>query len=163
MMRIMTYGQTPVEEIFARSLETVDVSGVVSDIIAQVRQKGDAALLDYCARFDGGAPEALEVSPQEWDAAVDQVEPAFLAILEQAAANIRAYHSHQVRSSFVVSEENGVLLGQKVIPMDRVGLYVPGGTAAYPSTVLMDAIPAKIAGCGELIMTSPAKNGVMNI
>ena len=162
MIRILTYGQAPKEEIFARSLETADVSGVVSQIIDQVRRRGDQALLDYAAAFDGGAPERLEVTREELDAAVSQVDPAFLAILEQAAANIRDYHSRQVRSSFVISEQPGIVLGQKIIPLERVGLYVPGGTAAYPSTVLMDAIPAKIAGCGELIMTTPAKNGVMN-
>ena len=162
MIRIMTYHQASKDEIFARSLDAADVSGAVSQIIAQVRQRGDQALLDYAAAFDGGAPEQLEVTAQELDAAASQVDPAFLEILEQAAANIRAYHAHQVRSSFVISQNEGIVLGQKIIPMDRVGLYVPGGTAAYPSTVLMDAIPAKIAGCGELIMTTPAKNGVMN-
>lgn len=162
MIRILTYGQAPREEIFARSLEAADVSGAVSEIIAQVRQRGDRALLDYAEAFDGGAPEELEVTGAELDAALAQVDPSFLDILEQAAANIRSYHSRQVRSSFVISEKPGIVLGQKIIPMERVGLYVPGGTAAYPSTVLMDAIPAKIAGCGELIMTTPAKNGAMN-
>ncbi|MBO6055088.1 MAG: histidinol dehydrogenase [Oscillospiraceae bacterium] len=160
MIRIMKYGQVPNSEIFARAVSAADVSGAVSGIIADVRARGDQALLDYTARFDGARLDALQVSPAEMDQALSEVEPEFLRILNTAAENIRAFHSHQVRSSFVINEKNGVVLGQRVIPIDRVGLYVPGGTAAYPSSVLMNAIPAKIAGCREVvIVTPPGKDG----
>ena len=160
MIRIMKYGQVPNAEIFARAVSAADVSGAVSDIIADVRARGDQALLDYTARFDGARLDALQVSAEEMEQALSEVEPEFLRILNTAAENIRAFHSHQVRSSFVINEKNGVVLGQRVIPIDRVGLYVPGGTAAYPSSVLMNAIPAKIAGCREVvIVTPPGKDG----
>ena len=115
-----------------------------------------------CVRMKKGltAPTALEVSPAEWDAAMAAVEPEFLQILQEAAANIRRYHEKQVRASYVVSEQPGVMLGQRILPIEKVGVYVPGGTAAYPSTVLMDTIPAKLAGCGEIVMvTPPAADG----
>ena len=163
MIRIMKYGEVANDEIFARSVPEVDVAGIVSDIIADVRARGDAALLEYCEKFDHVRFDALEVTPAELDAAVAGVEPEFIDVLETAAANIRAFHEKQVRASFIIAEKDGVVMGQKVIPLDRVGLYVPGGTAAYPSTVLMDAIPAKIAGCGEIVMmTPPARDGSVN-
>ena len=149
MIKILKYGEVDNSDIFARSVPEVDVAGIVSAIIAEVRARGDAALLEYCEKFDHVRLEALEVSPAELDAAIEKVEPEFIDVLETAAANIRAFHEKQVRTSFIIAEKDGVVMGQKVIPLDRVGLYVPGGTAAYPSTVLMDAIPAKIAGCGE--------------
>ena len=162
MIRIMRYGEIPDEQIFFRGQIKTDVAGIVSDIIANVRARGDAALMEYAARFDGGAPESLEVSAEEYRQAMETVDPELIAIMRQAAENIRNFHKHQVRSSFVISEKNGIVLGQKVIPIEKVGLYVPGGTAVYPSTVLMDAIPAKLAGCGELVITTPARNGVVN-
>ncbi len=155
MIRIMTYGETPNSEIFLRGLKDVDVSGVVADILADVRQNGDRALFAYAERFDHAKLDALEVTRAEIDEALAATEPSFLAILERAAANIRRFHEQQKRRSFVLNEESGVVLGQKVLPMERVGLYVPGGTAAYPSTVLMDSIPAKIAGCGEVVIVTP--------
>ena len=163
MIRIMKYGEVANEDIFARVVPEVDVQKIVSDIIADVRARGDAALLDYCAKFDGVKLDNLEVSPDELDEALWQVEPAFIEVLETAAANIRQFHEKQVRNSFIITEREGVVMGQKVTPLDRVGLYVPGGTAAYPSTVLMDAIPAKIAGCGEIVITTPpGKDGKIN-
>ena len=163
MIKIMKYGEVANDEIFARSVPEVDVAGIVSDIIADVRARGDAALLDYCEKFDHVRLEALEVSPAELDAAIAKVEPEFIDVLETAAANIRAFHEKQVRTSFIIAEKDGVVMGQKVIPLDRVGLYVPGGTAAYPSTVLMDAIPAKIAGCQEIVITTPpGRDGKIN-
>ena len=163
MIKIMKYGEVADSDIFARSVPEVDVAGIVSDIIAEVRAQGDAALLEYCERFDHVTLDALEVSPTELNAAIEAVEPEFIEVLETAAANIRAFHEKQVRASFIIAERDGVVMGQKVIPLDRVGLYVPGGTAAYPSTVLMDAIPARIAGCGEIVMvTPPAKDGSVN-
>ncbi|MBQ9263637.1 MAG: histidinol dehydrogenase [Clostridia bacterium] len=162
MIRIMKYGEIPDEEIFFRGEIKTDVAGIVSGILADVKRRGNAALRDYCARFDGGAPDNMEVTTEEFAAAEAQVDPALLDTMRRAAENIRAFHSRQVRNSFMITEASGVVLGQKVIPIEKVGLYVPGGTAAYPSTVLMDAIPAKIAGCRELVIVTPAKNGQIN-
>lgn len=155
MIKMMKYGEVPNSEIFARGTAETDVSDIVADILAEVRQKGDAALLAYAKQFDKADLAALEVSEAEIDAAFQKVEPAFIAVLQQAAENIRAFHRRQVRNSFVITGD-GIVTGQKITPIAKVGLYVPGGTAAYPSTVLMDAIPAKIAGCKEICITTPA-------
>ncbi|MBO7740266.1 MAG: histidinol dehydrogenase [Clostridia bacterium] len=155
MISILRYGEVEKSEIFARVTPTVDVCAIVSDIIANVRQNGDAALYAYCEKFDKAKLQSLLVSPEEIEEAISQVEPKFLEILENAAANIRKFHEKQVRNSFVINNERGIVTGQKVIPVDRAGLYVPGGTAAYPSTVLMDSIPAKIAGVKEIVMVTP--------
>ncbi len=155
MIKMMKYGEVPSSEIFARGTAETDVSDIVADILAEVRQKGDAALLAYAKQFDKADLQALEVSEAEIDAAFQKVEPAFIAVLQQAAENIRAFHQRQVRNSFVITGD-GIVTGQKITPIAKVGLYVPGGTAAYPSTVLMDAIPAKIAGCKEICITTPA-------
>ena len=155
MIRILNYGQVPVEEIFARTEPVVNVEQIVADIIADVRKNGDGALYAYCKKFDKADLTSLQVSREEMDEALAQVEPQFLEILQKAAANIRIFHSQQKRTSFVVNEQRGVVLGQKITPVDRAGLYVPGGTASYPSTVLMDAIPAKIAGVPEVVMVTP--------
>ncbi|MBQ5724940.1 MAG: histidinol dehydrogenase [Clostridia bacterium] len=163
MIKIYRYGQVPNSEIFARDNIASGVEDTVAAIIADVRARGDEALYDYARRFDKADLAALEVTPAELEAALAAVEPEFLSILTEAAANIRAFHEKQVRNSFVISEKNGVVMGQKVTPIEKVGLYVPGGTAAYPSTVLMDAIPAKIAGCTEIVMvTPPARDGGVN-
>ena len=159
----MNYGQVPNSEIFARVTPAEDVAAIVADILADVRQNGDQAVLRYCARFDKAELETLEVSPQEIEEALADLEPGFLEILREAAANIRAFHSRQVRNSFVIADRPGIVLGQKVTPIEKVGVYVPGGTAAYPSTVLMDTIPAKIAGCPQIVMvTPPGKDGKIN-
>lgn len=158
MIKIYKYGQVPNSEIFARSTAEADVSGIVSEIIENVKTSGDNALIEYCKKFDGADLKAiggLEVSQEEIDEAFRIVEPRFLEVLEKAAVNIRNFHEKQVRNSFIISENDGVVIGQKVIPIEKVGLYVPGGTAAYPSTVLMDSIPAKIAGCKEICITTP--------
>ena len=163
MIKIMKYGQVPNPEIFARVTPTVNVEAVVSDIIANVRTGGDSAVLAYNEKFDGCRLETLQVSEAELDEAFSRVEPRFLEILSRAAENIRAFHEKQVRSSFVIADRPGVVLGQKVTPIERVGVYVPGGTAAYPSTVLMDTVPAKIAGCPMIVMvTPPGKDGKIN-
>ena len=163
MIKIMKYGQVPNSEIFARVTPTVDVAGIVADILYDVRKNGDKAVLAYCAKFDKAELDTLEVSKQEIAEAIDAVEPEFLEILKEAAANIRAFHSRQVRNSFVLADKPGVVLGQKVTPIEKVGVYVPGGTAAYPSTVLMDTIPAKIAGCPQIVMvTPPGRDGKIN-
>lgn len=155
MIKILKYGEVSNDEIFARAVPGEDVADTVAQIIEDVKANGDQALLAFCEKFDKARLSSLAVTQEEIDEAVRAVEPAFLAILEKAAANIRRFHEHQVRSSFVISEEKGVLIGQKIVPVDRAGLYVPGGTAAYPSTVLMDSIPAKIAGVREVVMVTP--------
>ncbi len=163
MIKIYKYGEVPNSEIFARDNIASNVESVVTAIIADVAAHGDAALRAYAKKFDKADLQSLEVTPAEIEEAVAAVEPEFLSILEEAAANIRAFHEKQVRTSFVISERDGVVLGQKVTPIEKVGLYVPGGTAAYPSTVLMDAIPAKIAGCSEIVMvTPPTADGKVN-
>ena len=160
MIRIMKLKEIAPEEIFARSNPQVDVSAVVREILATVRAQGDKALYDYCEKFDHVALPSLEVSQAEKDEAMQAVDPPFLEILRMAAENIRAFHRQQVRTSFILTDRHGVVMGQKIMPIEKVGLYVPGGTAAYPSTVLMDAIPAKIAGCREIvIVTPPGKDG----
>ena len=117
----------------------------------------------YCAKFDKAELSSLEVTPEEIQEAISQVEPEFLDILREAAENIRSFHSRQVRNSFVIADKPGIVLGQKITPIEKVGVYVPGGTAAYPSTVLMDTIPAKIAGCPQLVMvTPPGRDGKVN-
>ena len=154
MIKIYKYGEVSNEEVFARENISANVEPAVTAIIADVRARGDEALFDYTARFDKAQLTSLEVSQAEIDAAFAAVEPEFLDILREAAANIRLFHEKQVRNSFVINRD-GVVMGQKVTPIQRVGLYVPGGTAAYPSTVLMDSIPAKIAGCETIVITTP--------
>ena len=155
MIRIMAADQVPVSEILARESISADVSSTVAEILADVRANGDVALYRYCAKFDGVQLDALEVTPEETEAAFSSIEPEFLQVLKDAAANIRAFHEKQVRPGFIMDGRHGALMGQRVVPIEKVGLYVPGGTAAYPSTVLMDAIPAKIAGCSEICITTP--------
>lgn len=160
MIKIYSYGEVPNSEIFAREESISRVSDTVTDIIRTVREQGDAALFSFCEKFDGAKLSTLEVSDEEIEEAIAGTEEEFLEILREAAANIRAFHERQVRNSFVLSEQDGVVVGQKITPIEKVGLYVPGGTAVYPSTVLMDSIPAKIAGCREIVMvTPPGKDG----
>ena len=154
MMKIYRYGEVSNDEIFARPDMKTGVEDVVADIIANVRARGDAALFEYCRKFDKAELTTLEVSEAEIDEAFDVIGD-FRRVLERAAANITKFHEKQLRNSFIINDEDGIVMGQKVIPMDKAGLYVPGGTAAYPSTVLMDAVPAKIAGVGELVITTP--------
>ena len=155
MIKILKYGQVPNSEVFARVSPTVNVEEIVADILADVRARGDRAVLEYNLKFDKAKLDALQVSPAEIDEAFAAVEPKFLEILREAAENIRNFHSRQVRNSFVIADKPGIVLGQKVTPIEKVGVYVPGGTAAYPSTVLMDTIPAKIAGCPYIAMVTP--------
>lgn len=164
MIKMYKYGEVSNDEIFARVNPTANVEGVVASIIADVIVNKDAALKAYAEKFDGVKLESLEVTQAEIDEAYAKVDKEFIAILEEAAENIRAFHSRQVREGFVLEQENGIVIGQKVTPIEKVGMYVPGGTAAYPSTVLMDSIPAKIAGCKEIVMvTPPAKDGGVNM
>lgn len=162
MIRIWKYGEDKLAKILERNSQGADVSETVTGILAQVSSRGDAAVLEYNARFDGAREgDELLVSQSEIESALKEVDEEFLGVMERAAENIRTFHKKQIRNGFVQSEKNGVMLGQKIVPLSRVGLYVPGGTASYPSSVLMNAIPAKLAGVGEIIMASPAKNGVI--
>lgn len=162
MIKIMKYGEVSPEEIFARGTAATDVSGIVREIIDNVKANGDKALYEYCEKFDKAKLSSLEVSTEEIDEAFAAVEPQFIEILREAAENIRAFHKQQVRQSFILNGD-GYVTGQKITPIEKVGLYVPGGTAAYPSTVLMDSIPAKIAGCKEIcITTPPSADGKVN-
>ena len=163
MIRLMRYGEVPNSEIFARKEPAVDVAGIVADIIQTVQREGDAALFRYTAKFDGAELSSLAVTEAEMEDALFKVEPEFLRILQEAADNIRDFHRHQVRNGFILNDRDGIVMGQKIIPMDRVGLYVPGGTAAYPSSVLMDSIPAVLAGVREVVIaTPPGKDGKIN-
>ena len=155
MIKILKYGEVSSDEIFARATPSVNVESIVAEIIENVKENGDKALFSYCEKFDKAKLTALQVSEAEMQAAAEAVDPEFLAILEKAAANIRRFHERQVRNSFILNDRDGTVIGQKIIPVDRAGLYVPGGTAAYPSTVLMDSIPAKIAGVREVGMVTP--------
>lgn len=138
------------------------VESAVAEILANVRENGDRAVREYAAKFDGGAPESLEIPREELERLAAQADPAFVESLRRAAENIRDFHARQKQQSWLTTREDGVIMGQRVRGLARVGLYVPGGTAAYPSSVLMNAIPAKIAGVGELVMATPVKNGKPN-
>ena len=160
MIRILKKSEVSSDDIFSRVQPKFDVESIVSEIIDTVRKDGDAALFAYCEKFDGAKLSSLEVKKEEIEEALAETEPEFLRILQDAAKNIRLFHEKQVRNSFILNRENGVVMGQKIIPVDIAGLYVPGGTASYPSTVLMNAIPAKIAGCPQVVMvTPPGKDG----
>ena len=157
MIKILRTSQATANELFERVTQTVDVSETVREIIANVRENGDSALLEYAKKFEKVDLEKLEVTDREFDEAMAAVRPEFLEILKEAAENIREFHKNQLRSGFVLSNKPGVVMGQKVMPLEKVGLYVPGGTAAYPSTVLMNAVPAKLAGCREIVMVTPCR------
>ena len=163
MIKIMKYGEISNDEIFARVEGVTTVTDIVTDIINNVKENGDKALFEYCEKFDKARLESLEVTSEEIDEAFASVEPEFIKIIKKAAENIKAFHQNQVRNGFEIKGDDGIIIGQKVTPIEKVGLYVPGGTAAYPSTVLMDSIPAKIAGCSEIcITTPPSANGKVN-
>ena len=142
-----------------------EYEATVKDIIEQVRARGDEALLEYTSRFDGCnlTPDTLEVTPEEIQKAYTALTPEFIEVLKKSTANIRTYHEKQLRNSWFDAKEDGTILGQKITPLNRVGVYVPGGTAAYPSSVLMNIVPARVAGVKEIIMmTPPGKDGSMN-
>ncbi len=163
MIKILNYNEVSSDEIFARDNIASNVEDIVTDIIKNVIANGDKALFEYCLKFDKAELKTLEVTKEEIDEAFALVDNEFIEILKEAAENIRGFHQKQVKNSFIINEKDGVVIGQKVTPIEKVGLYVPGGTAAYPSTVLMDSIPAKIAGCSEIVMvTPPLSNGKVN-
>ncbi len=140
-----------------------NVIPTVSEILENVRDNGDNAVRDYTIKFDGKAPERAEITPDEIDGIISKCEKDYLETIKRAAANIADFHQRQVQQSWLTTKENGVMMGQRVRGLKRVGIYVPGGTAAYPSSVLMNAVPAKIAGVKEIIMcTPPQKDGTPN-
>ena len=155
MIRILNYDKDSKEAIFDRGTVKYDVSGTVSQIIKDVSENGDEAVKKYCEKFDGARLDSLLVTDEEIEEAFRKTDKRLIEILERAAHNISDFHSMQMRNGFEIKDEDGRIRGQKVMPIEKVGLYVPGGTAAYPSTVLMNCIPAKIAGCSEIVIVSP--------
>ena len=163
MIRIYRDGELSDVELLKRSEPKADVAGVVSAILEDVRANGDAAVLKYTEKFDGARLPTMLVSQAEIDEAMAETEPEFLDTLRLAERNIREYHEKQLRNSYFFTRPGGAVLGQKVLPIEKAGLYVPGGTAPYPSTVMMDVVPAKIAGCSEIIMCTPCgRDGRVN-
>ena len=161
MIPIYQYDEIASSDIFLRGMTGPDVRETVADIIKNVRLNGDAAILEYARKFDRAelSETGIEVSREEIDRAYASVDPDLLRILARAAENIRAFHANQVRQGFEIRRPDGVVMGQKITPIEKVALYIPGGTAAYPSTVLMNAIPAKLAGSREIVMVSPPTAG----
>ncbi len=159
MIKIYDSSEISIDEILERTEQKTNVEGIVADIIKNVRENGDKALIEYSKKFDGAVDDIIEVTEAEIEEAFNETDDELIAILKEAKENITAFHSRQVRNSFVINDKDGVIIGQKVIPIEKVGLYVPGGTAAYPSSVLMNSVPAKIAGCSEIVMVTPAKAG----
>jgi histidinol dehydrogenase len=154
-MKIINEKDVDRSQLFMRELESANVGETVSTIIKDVAKNGDAALIAYAKKFDRAELTALEVSEEELDTASKVIPAGLLDAMQTAAENIRDYHAMQVRQGFCIRREDGSYMGQKVTPIEKVGLYIPGGTASYPSTVFMNAIPAKLAGCGEIVMVSP--------
>lgn len=162
MIRIIPFADE--NEIFVRKESVSSVTDAVADIINNVRTRGDEAVFEYCRRFDGCSPDALEIGLDVAKKAFDTLDAEFASVLEKSAANIREYHKNIFHKGFEIKKENGAVLGKRITPLKRVGIYVPGGTAAYPSSVLMNCIPAKIAGVEEVIMvTPPSKSGGVNV
>ena len=163
MIKLIQYPKT-VEEVLTRSVQSFsdEYEDTVRGILRDVRQRGDEAVSDYTERFDGVRPQPLEVSNEEWQAACDRVDPSLRETMLLAKQNIETFHRAQKHVGFEIKKRGGIVLGQRYTPIERVGMYVPGGTASYPSTVLMNAVPAKLAGVSELIMvTPPAKDGTV--
>ncbi len=140
-----------------------NVIPTVSEIIENVRENGDDAVREYTLKFDGNAPVKTEITSDEIDTLIEKCDPKYISTVKKAAENIADFHKRQLKQSWLTTKSNGVIMGQRVRGLKRVGIYVPGGTAAYPSSVLMNAVPAKIAGVEEIIMcTPPQKDGTPN-
>ncbi|MEE1492658.1 MAG: histidinol dehydrogenase [Massilioclostridium sp.] len=153
---MLDYKEVEIKEILTRDNNNDrSVDEIVSGILEDVRTNGDTALLGYCEKFDKAKLSSLEVSQQEIDDAFSSIDPDFIKTLELARDNIEAFHTQQIRKNFVLNDKEGIVLGQKVTPIEKVGLYVPGGTASYPSSVLMNTVPAKLAGVTEIVMATP--------
>ena len=163
MIKLYNFDELKPEEILNRDIRAEkNVEDVVDAIIADVRARGDDALKDYALKFDGAAIENLQVTQAEIDEAFADMDSYFLETLRQAAENIEQFHRQQVHKNFVVNDKPGIVLGQKYTPIEKAGVYVPGGTAAYPSSVLMNAIPANVAGVSEIVMVVPTPDGARN-
>ena len=157
MIKLYNFDELKPEEILNRDIRAEkNVEDVVDGIIADVRARGDEALKEYALKFDGAKLDNIRVTQEEIEEAFANMDGYFLETLREAAANIEAFHRQQVHKNFVMNDKPGIVLGQKYTPIEKAGVYVPGGTAAYPSTVLMDIIPAKVAGVSEIVMTTPA-------
>jgi len=162
MIKILNYNDINFSELDRRMSvqSSPEIENLVDIILNDVKARGDMAILDFTEKFDGVRLESLRVSPEETAEALDEVGAGFIDILREAADNIRNYHSKQLRQGYTIADKPGIILGQRITAIEKVGIYVPGGTASYPSTVLMDAIPAKLAGVSELVMCTPVqKNG----
>lgn len=156
MISILRAKDVPLQTILCRDIrEEKNVDAQVDEIIKNVRERGDAALIEYAERFDRARLTALRVTQEEIDEAWAATDEDFKATLQMAHDNIAAFHKNQLARDFVMTDRPGVVLGQRYTPIERAGVYVPGGTASYPSTVLMDAIPAKLAGVSEIVMVTP--------
>ena len=162
MIKILDYKDTTADEIFMRVADKVNVADTVSQIIADVRSRGDKALIEYGKKFDKANLTSLVVSQEEIDKAFQCADKKLVEVIKESAQNIEKFHRNQIRSGFIQNDCDGIVTGQKIMPLEKVGLYVPGGTAAYPSSVLMNCIPAKIAGVKEIYMTTPATGGEIN-
>ena len=158
MIRILRKGEYELEDVLIRDRSGRDVSKVVEEILFSVKMGGDPTLLNYCETLDGARPERLELTAEEIDEDIKEVSDEVKETLQEAADRIAAYHREQLKEGYTI-EANGVTLKQRVLPIEKVGIYIPGGTAAYPSTVLMNAVPAKIAGVKEIVMVSPPTAG----
>lgn len=159
MIKIEKYDKKRGANVFIRRMNADPrVTASVAAIVEDVKERGDEAVREYSLKFDGWAGE-MPVSESEWAEGAAQCDAFLLQVMKEAAQNIADFHRRQIPQGFEVEKENGVILGQKVTPLERVGIYVPGGTAAYPSTVLMNAVPASVAGVKEIIMVTPAKEG----
>ncbi len=154
MIKVLKKGDYALDDVLIRDRSGRDVSQVVADIIFGVKMGGDPTLINYSQTFDGPIGGALELTKEEIDAAVAEVPEEVMETLQEAADRIAFYHKAQLKEGYTLKED-GVTLRQRVVPLKRVGIYIPGGTAAYPSTVLMNAVPAKIAGVEEIVMVSP--------
>ncbi len=163
MIKIIKLNSDKREEIFSTVKAKSDVAEIVSSILEKVKKEGDNALFELTEKFDKAKLSALRVTQEEIEDAYNKVDKNFIEVLRQASKNIKEFHLLQKREGFQLKRNNGVIVGQKIIPVERAGIYVPGGTAAYPSTVLMDSIPAIVAGCERVIMvTPPNANGEIN-
>lgn len=156
--------QSEIDLLLNRSqLEFGEVNRAVEDIITKVRDEKDSAIIEFTEKFDGVKLDRIEVTQEEIEEAYNSCDPDLIAALEESAENIRAYHQKQLSNSWIQNDKKGIMLGQIYNPVEKVGIYVPGGTAPYPSTVLMNAVPAKVAGVSEIIMvTPPSKDGSVN-
>lgn len=158
MIKIYEYGKVKEEDLVYRKINDNRVDDIVSGIIEEVIQNGDEALIAYAEKFDKADLISLVVSEEEIKEAYEKVDKQFIDVMEEAKKNIYAYHINEMQKDFEIKEKDGVILGRKIVPIEKVGVYIPGGTAAYPSSVLMNVIPAKIAGVKEIIMTTPTNS-----